>query len=506
MKPALTLQEFGVSTAGYRSSSVDSDERKLVGSRLSISEMHAKVERALTEVEFPAPAGAERLAEAARYALLGGGKRVRPTLVMACAQALGAPVDRVLPTACAIELIHTNSLIVDDLPAMDNHAKRRGRPTLHRLYGDDIAILAGCALLSEAQRLILEDQPGAAELRNRVLREVLEATGTAGMVGGQFLDVTKYRPSDRDDLERMQMLKTGSLIVACVRCGTLIADNRTNHAFDRFAEGLGSLFQVVDDILDETGKARWLGKIPGGAGAHRTAARDGRHGLSAGEVVRGTARRSSARRMATRMWWAPVVVVGVLTDRGSRARWVMTPGIVMLAASASTAGKLLIRRPRPGAPTHIALGRLSAAGFPSTHTACAFAIASWHRGSRQRRWLHLVAIAIGYLRVRRRAHYYGDVVAGAFLGYGIAWQVDGIWSRLLTTGAARTEGGAGKHRGVRSFGRRSLEVSAPRHRSLPRRDRNAVPGGHDASLRPSGGRNGVALARRSAKGSALEVN
>lgn len=229
----------------------------------SVSALHEEVERALAEVEFPAPAGAERLAEAARYSLLGGGKRVRPILVMACAQALGAPVERVLPTACAIELIHTNSLIVDDLPAMDNHAKRRGKPTLHRLYGDDIAILAGCALLSEAQRLILEDQPGPAELRNRLLSAVLAATGTAGMVGGQFLDVTKYRPRDRDDLERLQMLKTGTLIVASVRCGALLAGNRTEPAFDRYAESLGSLFQVVDDILDETGKARWLGKIPG---------------------------------------------------------------------------------------------------------------------------------------------------------------------------------------------------------------------------------------------------
>lgn len=234
-----------------------------VAAPLSISALHEEVERALAEVEFPAPAGAEQLAEAARYSLLGGGKRVRPILTMACAQALGAPVQRVLPTACAIELIHTNSLIVDDLPAMDNHAKRRGRPTLHRLYGDDIAILAGCALLSEAQRLILEDQPGPAELRNRLLRAVLEATGTAGMVGGQFLDVTKYRPRDRDDLERLQMLKTGTLLVASVRCGTLLTENRTDPAFDRYAESLGSLFQVVDDILDETGKARWLGKIPG---------------------------------------------------------------------------------------------------------------------------------------------------------------------------------------------------------------------------------------------------
>ncbi|TMK57373.1 MAG: polyprenyl synthetase family protein [Actinobacteria bacterium] len=214
---------------------------------LSLEEMREEVERALAEVEFPAPEGAERLAEAARYALLGGGKRVRPILVMAAAQAFGVPVGEVLPTACAIELIHTNSLIVDDLPAME----------------DDIAILAGCALLSEAQRLILADQPGSPHLRNRLLQAVLEATGTAGMVGGQFLDVTKYRPRDRDDLERLQMLKTGTLLVASVRCGTLIATDRTDPAFDSFAASLGSLFQVVDDILDETGKARWLGKIPG---------------------------------------------------------------------------------------------------------------------------------------------------------------------------------------------------------------------------------------------------
>jgi geranylgeranyl diphosphate synthase type II len=230
---------------------------------LSMAAMHERIERALELVDFRVPVGAERLAEAARYSLLGGGKRVRPMLVMAAAQALGAPVEQVMPTACALELLHTNSLIVDDLPAMDNHSKRRGRPTLHRLYGDDVAILAGCALLSESQRLILEEQPGPAELRNRLLGVVLEATGTPGMVAGQYLDVTGYEPRDRADLERMQMLKTGCLLVACVRCGSLVATGRTDAALDEFAANLGSLFQVVDDILDETGKAGWLGKMPG---------------------------------------------------------------------------------------------------------------------------------------------------------------------------------------------------------------------------------------------------
>lgn len=154
-------------------------------------------------------------------------------------------------------------------------------------------------------------------------------------------------------------------------------------------------------------------------------------------------------RMAARLWWSPVVVVGLLVDRGSRARWLFTPAIVVLTACTSTAGKLVIRRPRPSASPGISpLGRLEAVGFPSTHTACAFAIASWHRGSRQRRWLHLVAIGIGYLRVRRRAHYYGDVVAGAILGYGTAWQAEAAWSRLVPPRAACTEGPAEGHRGA----------------------------------------------------------
>ncbi len=229
---------------------------------LSLINLHQKVERTLAEIQFEVPTGAERLAEAARYALLAGGKRVRPVLVMATAQALGLNVDDVLPTACAIECLHTNSLIVDDLPAMDNHARRRGRPTLHRVYGDNIAILAGCTLLSEAQRLILEEQVGSARLRNLLLRVVLQATGTSGMVSGQFLDVTGYRPHDATDLERMQMLKTGTLIVACVRCGVLLADAQMSSALAAFAHDLGALFQVVDDILDEVGKTRWLGKVP----------------------------------------------------------------------------------------------------------------------------------------------------------------------------------------------------------------------------------------------------
>lgn len=134
--------------------------------------------------------------------------------------------------------------------------------------------------------------------------------------------------------------------------------------------------------------------------------------------------------MSARLWWAPVVLVGLLSEHELRLRWLATPGIAVLAASVSTAGKLVIRRPRPGAPMRVVPpGRLGAAGFPSTHATCAFAIAGWQRRSRHRRWLHLVALGIGCQRVHRRAHHPRDVMAGAILGYGVAWRVEGAWPR-----------------------------------------------------------------------------
>jgi membrane-associated phospholipid phosphatase len=136
-------------------------------------------------------------------------------------------------------------------------------------------------------------------------------------------------------------------------------------------------------------------------------------------------------RLATRMWWLPLITVGILTDRGSRLRWFFTPGIVALSALASSVGKLAIRRPRPGSLRRRApLGRVGAASFPSTHSTCAFAVAGWLRGSRQAPGLHLVAFLIGWSRVRSRAHRGTDVAAGAALGYGIVWQIDRSWSRF----------------------------------------------------------------------------
>lgn len=130
-------------------------------------------------------------------------------------------------------------------------------------------------------------------------------------------------------------------------------------------------------------------------------------------------------RIAVRGWWAPLVPLGLLTDRGLRRRWLLMPGVVTLTALTSSVGKLVVRRPRPGSGYRVVpWGRLSPAGFPSTHSACAFAIAGWLRSSRHKRWLHAVALAIGYSRVRCRAHHATDVAAGAALGYGLAWRLN----------------------------------------------------------------------------------
>ncbi len=209
-----------------------------------------------------------------------------------------------------------------------------------------------------------------------------------------------------------------------------------------------------------------------------------------------TDRPSPALRMAARLWWMPLVALGVLLDRGSRVRWLLTPAIVVAAACASTTGKLIVRRPRPGARGGTApLGRLGAAGFPSTHAACAFAIAGWHSGSRQGRWLHLVAVGIGYLRVRRGAHYYGDVAAGAILGYGLAWQAEGVRSRLVALPSARTAKRAVEQRSVSALEPRPVVLPALLRRR--RRLRGAVFAavGHEVSIRLSGRRNGAVPSR-----------
>jgi geranylgeranyl diphosphate synthase type II len=203
-----------------------------------------------------------------RYSLLAGGKRIRPVLALATARALGAEPERFLPAAAAIELIHTYSLIHDDLPAMDDDELRRGRPTAHVKFGEDVAILAGDGLFAEAVRLFCE-QPGDPERVLAALRELTAATGVDGMVGGQYADVTAQQ-SGAEALRALHELKTGRLIAASVGSVlTLVGLGEPETIpYRRFAAELGVLFQIVDDILDVTGSDEELGKPHGSDERH----------------------------------------------------------------------------------------------------------------------------------------------------------------------------------------------------------------------------------------------
>jgi geranylgeranyl diphosphate synthase, type II len=227
--------------------------------------LRAEVERYLERLSFsdePASAGLE---EAMRYSLLAGGKRIRPVLALATAEAIGREPASVLPLAAALELIHTYSLIHDDLPAMDDDDLRRGRPTCHRAFGEDVAILAGDGLYAEAFRLLLTEQPGEPEDLIAAAAELAGATGVQGMVGGQYVDVAATAPPGPDGLRRLHELKTGRLIAASIECVLLLsgAPKRDRMAFRIFASELGVLFQIVDDILDVTGSEETLGKQQG---------------------------------------------------------------------------------------------------------------------------------------------------------------------------------------------------------------------------------------------------
>jgi geranylgeranyl diphosphate synthase type II len=206
-----------------------------------------------------------------RYSLLAGGKRIRPVLALATASAAGLDQADVLPLAAALELIHTYSLIHDDLPAMDDDDLRRGRPTCHVKYGEDVAILAGDALYAEAFRHLLTVQPGEPGRVLAAARELAAATGVDGMVGGQYLDVAGVAETP-GDLRRLHELKTGRLIGASVICVLLLAGAREDAdetlGWRRFAGELGVLFQIVDDILDVTGTDEGLGKPQGSDERH----------------------------------------------------------------------------------------------------------------------------------------------------------------------------------------------------------------------------------------------
>jgi geranylgeranyl diphosphate synthase type II len=208
------------------------------------------------------------LVEAMRYSMLGGGKRVRPTLCMEAAWVFGAEPAFVLPSAAAIELIHTYSLIHDDLPAMDDDDFRRGRPTTHRKYGEAMAILAGDAFFGEALTLITVHQEGSCEQVLEVVRELADSTGVNGMVGGQVIDMNHTGVGDGTDPETLHMIhkyKTGALIKSSVRIGAILAGASAadQAAVSEYAAELGLCFQIVDDVLNATSTTDALGKSAG---------------------------------------------------------------------------------------------------------------------------------------------------------------------------------------------------------------------------------------------------
>src|SRR5215831_15051014 len=248
--------------------------------------MHARarVDRALDNY-LPKPPDCPLLvSEAMRYSVFAGGKRLRPMLTLAAAHAIarseqGSPeaaFELALPAACAIELIHTYSLIHDDLPAMDNDTLRRGRPTLHVVYGDGIAILAGDGLQAEAFALLarepVSDDAAITRCKLRILQVIANAAGATGMMGGQAIDLLaagqvpgQSAVLDADTLPAMHARKTGAIIRASAVSGAIMAGGSDEDvaAIDRFAADVGLAFQIVDDILDVEGSAEELGKTAG---------------------------------------------------------------------------------------------------------------------------------------------------------------------------------------------------------------------------------------------------
>jgi geranylgeranyl pyrophosphate synthase len=247
-------------------------------------EVEAALDRVLVGVGAPAS-----VAEPMRYALTGPGKRLRPCLTLAVADALAPMLGLVennaravaMPGACAVEMIHTYSLVHDDLPAMDNDDLRRGRPTTHKVHGDGLAILAGDGLLTDAFTILASDRSPAtaegapvasAERRLRAVAVLSTAAGSTGMVGGQAIDLsavglvaTSPQRLDAVALEDMHRRKTGALIRAAATLGAILtgADDRTIAGVDRYAMELGLAFQIVDDVLDVEGSSAALGKTAG---------------------------------------------------------------------------------------------------------------------------------------------------------------------------------------------------------------------------------------------------
>lgn len=259
-----------------------------------LKEQCARVDAALDaylpkETELP-----YSLHKAMRYSVFAGGKRVRPILLLAACEAVGGDTKHAIPAACAMEMIHTYSLIHDDLPAMDNDDFRRGNPTNHKVFGEAVAILAGDALLTEAFKLISDPQFAAdchPEARLRVIHEIAICSGSYGMVGGQVVDMESEGKTDIDlpVVQYIHTHKTGALIKASVVSGALLggADARQLAAITRYGKAAGLAFQIADDILDIEGTTEEIGKDAGSDEARGKATYPAVMGLAAAKEEAG---------------------------------------------------------------------------------------------------------------------------------------------------------------------------------------------------------------------------
>jgi geranylgeranyl diphosphate synthase, type II len=248
-------------------------ERKVIANKDSFLEAYLQDRRKIVEeaLHWYLPTGNNtppEIYKSVLYSVFAGGKRLRPILCLAAAEAVGGDMAQTMPVACALELIHTYSLIHDDLPSMDNDDFRRGKPTCHKVFGENIAILAGDALLTEAFVLLSRSERVMLSAGNRlaVIQEIAQAAGIAGMVGGQALDILseKSKP-DQKVLHEIHRRKTGTLITAAVKSGAIIANAPENkiQALTDYGTNIGMAFQIADDILNVEGDRELMGKETG---------------------------------------------------------------------------------------------------------------------------------------------------------------------------------------------------------------------------------------------------
>lgn len=266
---------MSISFEGYDADIARRAARQTIRSRHRARDLRKTVEDRLGELVPPETAHPQPLHRAMRHSLLAGGKRIRPLLTIQVATDLGATVSAALDPACAIEMIHTASLILDDLPCMDDAALRRGEPTNHRVFGEDTAILAATALLNRAFGVIADCEHLAASTRVDLTRLVAEAVGSNGIIAGQFRDLQmKQSSANHAGLTEMYAQKTGALFVAALEAGARVAgvDESWVHAVREYGANLGLAFQLLDDLLDTFASPEDIGKDVGQDDDHPTLA------------------------------------------------------------------------------------------------------------------------------------------------------------------------------------------------------------------------------------------